>query len=89
MYVETGVPFLLDESDTLLAYEERAKAETLRSDDLLLSCLTSVTPLTSMTSLTSLTHVQQLEVIYSKCGSVIKILSEDVRPYSRILQKTH
>ncbi|XP_077096319.1 putative E3 ubiquitin-protein ligase UBR7 [Siphateles boraxobius] len=55
MYVETGVPFLLDESDTLLAYEERAKAEALRSDNLLLSCLTSVTPLT---------HVQQLEVIY-------------------------
>ncbi|XP_048046331.1 putative E3 ubiquitin-protein ligase UBR7 isoform X1 [Megalobrama amblycephala] len=58
MYVESGVPFLLDESDTLLAYEEKAKTEALTSDDLLLSCLTS------LTSLTSLTHVQQLEVIY-------------------------
>lgn len=68
MYVESGVPFLLDESDTLLAYEEKAKTEALTSDDLLLSCLTS------LTSMTSLTHVQQLEVIYRKCGPV----SEDI-----------
>ncbi|KAF4102638.1 putative E3 ubiquitin-protein ligase UBR7 isoform X2 [Onychostoma macrolepis] len=52
MYVKTGVPFLLDESDTLLAHEEKAKAEALRSEDLLLSCISS------------LNHVQQLEIIY-------------------------
>lgn len=52
MYVKTGVPFLLDESDTLLAYEERAKAEALRSEELLLSCISS------------LNHTQQLEIIY-------------------------
>ncbi|KAK2878246.1 hypothetical protein Q8A67_019037 [Cirrhinus molitorella] len=52
MYVKAGVPFLLDESDTLLAYEEKAKAEALTSEELLLSCLTS------------LNHVQQLEIIY-------------------------
>lgn len=52
MYVKTGVPFLLDESDTLLAHEEKAKAETLTSEDLLLSCISS------------LNHVQQLEIIH-------------------------
>ncbi|KAI2654805.1 hypothetical protein H4Q32_011597 [Labeo rohita] len=51
-YVKTGVPFLLDESDTLLAYEEKAKAEALTIEELLLSCLTS------------LNHVQQLDIIY-------------------------
>uniref|UniRef100_A0A671KT64 Putative E3 ubiquitin-protein ligase UBR7 n=1 Tax=Sinocyclocheilus anshuiensis TaxID=1608454 RepID=A0A671KT64_9TELE len=52
MYVKTGVPFLLDESDTLLAYEEKAKAEALTSEELLMSCITS------------LNHVQQLEIIH-------------------------
>ncbi|XP_043119492.1 putative E3 ubiquitin-protein ligase UBR7 [Puntigrus tetrazona] len=52
MYVKAGVPFLLDESDTLLAYEEKAKAETLSSEELLMSCITS------------LPHEQQLEIIY-------------------------
>ncbi|KAG9336572.1 hypothetical protein JZ751_002919 [Albula glossodonta] len=49
-YVEVGVPFLLDESDTVLAYENRAKAE-LETDAL-------------MSTLNRLDHVQQLEIIY-------------------------
>ncbi|XP_059375546.1 putative E3 ubiquitin-protein ligase UBR7 [Carassius carassius] len=52
MYVKTGVPFLLDKSDTLLAHEEKAKAEALTSEDLLLSCISS------------LNHMQQLEIIH-------------------------
>lgn len=52
LYVETGVSFLLDESDTLLAYEEKAKNEVLTCDNMLLSCISS------------LDHVQQLEMIY-------------------------
>ncbi|KAI1895412.1 hypothetical protein AGOR_G00106020 [Albula goreensis] len=49
-YVEMGVPFLLDESDTVLAYENRAKAE-LETDAL-------------MSALNRLDHVQRLEIIY-------------------------
>ncbi|KAI4892283.1 hypothetical protein NFI96_012000 [Prochilodus magdalenae] len=49
-YVEAGVQFLLDESDTVLAYEDRGKA--LLREDLLMSCLNS------------LDRVQQLEIIY-------------------------
>lgn len=55
MYVETGVPFLLDESDTLLAYEKKAKTEYVTCDDVLLSCISS------------LDHVQQLDIIYRTC----------------------
>lgn len=55
MYVETGVPFLLDESDTLLAYEKKAKTESVTCDDVLLSCISS------------LDHVQQLDIIYRTC----------------------
>ncbi|XP_062863560.1 putative E3 ubiquitin-protein ligase UBR7 [Trichomycterus rosablanca] len=51
-YVEAGVQFLLDESDTVLAYENRGKTEALLEGDLLMSCLSS------------LDHVQQLEIIY-------------------------
>ncbi|KAJ8341375.1 hypothetical protein SKAU_G00336660 [Synaphobranchus kaupii] len=50
-YVEAGVPFLLDESDTVLAYENRGKADQ-EEDDLLMSALNR------------LDHVQQLEIIY-------------------------
>ncbi|XP_017546355.1 putative E3 ubiquitin-protein ligase UBR7 isoform X1 [Pygocentrus nattereri] len=50
VYVEAGVQFLLDESDTVLAYENRGKA--LLREDLLMSCLNS------------LDRVQQLEIIY-------------------------
>ncbi|XP_066523403.1 putative E3 ubiquitin-protein ligase UBR7 isoform X2 [Hoplias malabaricus] len=50
VYVETGAPFLLDESDTVLAYENRGRA--LLTEDLLMSCLNS------------LNRVQQLEIIY-------------------------
>ncbi|KAF7704602.1 putative E3 ubiquitin-protein ligase UBR7 [Silurus meridionalis] len=49
-YVEAGVQFLMDESDTLLAYEN--KGEALLKEDLLMSCLGS------------LDRVQQLEIIY-------------------------
>ncbi|XP_072545293.1 putative E3 ubiquitin-protein ligase UBR7 isoform X2 [Salminus brasiliensis] len=49
-YVEAGVQFLLDESDTVLAYENKGK-ELLR-EDLLMSCFSS------------LDRVQQLEIIY-------------------------
>ncbi|XP_027028648.1 putative E3 ubiquitin-protein ligase UBR7 [Tachysurus fulvidraco] len=49
-YVEAGVQFLMDESDTVLAYENQGEA--LLEEDLLRSCLRS------------LDHVQQLEVIY-------------------------
>ncbi|KAJ8399188.1 hypothetical protein AAFF_G00415670 [Aldrovandia affinis] len=52
-YVEAGVPFLLDESDTVLAYENRGKAqEEEGGDDLVMSALNR------------LDHVQQLEIIY-------------------------
>ncbi|KAJ8288921.1 hypothetical protein COCON_G00015800 [Conger conger] len=50
-YVGAGVPFLLDESDTVLAYENRGKAQE-EEEDLLRSALNR------------LDHVQQLEVIY-------------------------
>ncbi|KAM9466027.1 putative E3 ubiquitin-protein ligase UBR7 [Clarias gariepinus] len=49
-YVEAGVQFLMDESDTMLAYEN--KGEVLLEEDLLMSCLGS------------LDRVQQLEIIY-------------------------
>ncbi|XP_056623632.1 putative E3 ubiquitin-protein ligase UBR7 isoform X4 [Triplophysa dalaica] len=52
LYVETGVPFLLDESDTLLAYEKKAETESVMCDDVLLSCISS------------LDHTQQLDIIY-------------------------
>ncbi|XP_056333693.1 putative E3 ubiquitin-protein ligase UBR7 isoform X5 [Danio aesculapii] len=52
MYVASGVQFLLDESDTLLAYEDRAKTEALRSGGGVLSCLST------------LTHQQQLDTLY-------------------------
>ncbi|XP_048829833.1 putative E3 ubiquitin-protein ligase UBR7 [Brienomyrus brachyistius] len=50
-YVATGLPFLLDESDTVLAYENRGRLERGACDPLL-------------TALNALNHVQQLEVIY-------------------------
>ncbi|KAG7466300.1 hypothetical protein MATL_G00163380 [Megalops atlanticus] len=50
-YVEAGVPFLLDESDTILAHENRGRAEHEGSD-----------PLISV--LNKLDRVQQLEIIY-------------------------
>ncbi|XP_064181283.1 putative E3 ubiquitin-protein ligase UBR7 [Anguilla rostrata] len=50
-YVAAGVPFLLDESDTVLAYENRGKAQQ-EEEDLLMSALNR------------LDHVQQLEIIY-------------------------
>lgn len=50
--MEAGVHFLMDESDTVLAYEN--KGETLLEEDLLMSCLSS------------LDRVQQLEIIYRK-----------------------
>ncbi|MCJ8736688.1 hypothetical protein PDJAM_G00015400 [Pangasius djambal] len=50
LYVEAGVQFLMDESDTVLAYEN--KGEALLEEDLLMSCLSS------------LDRVQQLEIIY-------------------------
>uniref|UniRef100_W5L590 Ubiquitin protein ligase E3 component n-recognin 7 n=1 Tax=Astyanax mexicanus TaxID=7994 RepID=W5L590_ASTMX len=49
-YVEAGVQFLLDESDTVLAYENKGKS--LLREDLLTSCFSS------------LDRVQQLEIIY-------------------------
>lgn len=52
MYVASGVQFLLDESDTVLAYEDRAKTEALRSGGGVLSCLNT------------LTHQQQLDTLY-------------------------
>lgn len=53
-YVEAGVPFLLDESDTVLAYESRGTtADPLQGlDDLLMSSLSTVD------------RVMQLELIY-------------------------
>ncbi|XP_028826745.1 putative E3 ubiquitin-protein ligase UBR7 [Denticeps clupeoides] len=52
VYVNTGVQFLLDQSDTLLAYERRGLLEQGCPDQLLMSCLRT------------LSHVQQLEIIY-------------------------
>ncbi|TSM77361.1 Protein mlo2 [Bagarius yarrelli] len=49
-YVEAGVQFLMDESDTVLAYENQGEA--LLEENLLMSCLSS------------LDRVQQLEIIY-------------------------
>lgn len=54
-YVANGVPFLLDESDTVLAYENRGRLERGACDPLL-------------TALNALNHVQQLEVIYGEAG---------------------
>ena len=50
-YVQSEVPFLLDESDTVLAYENSGRARPL-GEDLLMSFLSSMD------------HVQQLEMIY-------------------------
>ncbi|KPP78567.1 putative E3 ubiquitin-protein ligase UBR7 [Scleropages formosus] len=50
-YVAAGVPFLLDESDTVLAYENRGRAAHEGCDPL-------------MSALNMLDHVQQLEIIY-------------------------
>ncbi|XP_062325273.1 putative E3 ubiquitin-protein ligase UBR7 [Osmerus eperlanus] len=50
-YVQAGVQFLLDETDTLLAYENKGRTEPF-GEDLLTSCLSS------------LDHIQQLEMIY-------------------------
>ncbi|KAJ8290367.1 hypothetical protein GJAV_G00011950 [Gymnothorax javanicus] len=50
-YVAAGVPFLLDESDTMLAYENRGKAQEAEQD-----LLTA--------ALSRLDHVQLLEIIY-------------------------
>ncbi|MBN3312650.1 UBR7 ligase, partial [Atractosteus spatula] len=55
VYVEAGVPFLLDESDTVLAYEKKGKTEQE-------SGLETRDPL--MTALSSMGRVQQLELIY-------------------------
>ncbi|XP_030637412.1 putative E3 ubiquitin-protein ligase UBR7 [Chanos chanos] len=51
-YVKAGVEFLLDETDTLLAYENKGKSQTWTGEELLMSCLSS------------LDRVQQLEIIY-------------------------
>uniref|UniRef100_A0A4W5RS39 Ubiquitin protein ligase E3 component n-recognin 7 n=1 Tax=Hucho hucho TaxID=62062 RepID=A0A4W5RS39_9TELE len=53
-YVDAGVQFLLDESDTVLAYENRGTIEqgTASLDSLLMS------------SLSTLDRVQQLEIVY-------------------------
>ncbi|XP_056447108.1 putative E3 ubiquitin-protein ligase UBR7 [Gadus chalcogrammus] len=50
-YVKAEVQFLLDESDTVLAYENSGRAQPLGEDRL-------------MSFLSSLDHVQQLEMIY-------------------------
>ncbi|XP_029900516.1 putative E3 ubiquitin-protein ligase UBR7 [Myripristis murdjan] len=50
-YVDVGVQFLLDESDTVLAYENRGRTEPFGQDPL-------------MSFLSSMDHVQQLEMIY-------------------------
>ncbi|XP_006632634.1 putative E3 ubiquitin-protein ligase UBR7 [Lepisosteus oculatus] len=55
VYTEAGVPFLLDESDTVLAYEKKGKTEQESS-------LETRDPL--MTALSSMGRVQQLELIY-------------------------
>ncbi|KAJ7990746.1 hypothetical protein DPEC_G00290110 [Dallia pectoralis] len=54
VYVEAGVQFLLDESDTVLAYENRGSMEhgSAEFDSLLMS------------GLSNLGHVQQLEIVY-------------------------
>ncbi|XP_026867426.2 putative E3 ubiquitin-protein ligase UBR7 isoform X1 [Electrophorus electricus] len=52
VYVEAGVQFLLDETDTVLAYENKGRTRALLGEDLLLTCLSS------------LDRVQQLELIY-------------------------
>jgi hypothetical protein len=51
--VKAEVQFLLDESDTVLAYENSGRAQPLGEDRL-------------MSFLSSLDHVQQLEMIYRK-----------------------
>ncbi|KAG7277307.1 hypothetical protein CRUP_005841 [Coryphaenoides rupestris] len=50
-YVKSEVPFLLDESDTVLAYENRGRTQPFGQDPL-------------MAFLGSVDHVQQLEMIY-------------------------
>lgn len=50
--MEAGVQFLMDESDTVLAYENTGEA--LLEEDLLTSCFSS------------LDRVQQLELVYRK-----------------------
>ncbi|TNM95441.1 hypothetical protein fugu_016524 [Takifugu bimaculatus] len=50
-YVNSGVPFLMDQSDTVLAYEQRGVDELLGQH-----------PLMALTD--SMDHVQQLEAIY-------------------------
>ncbi|XP_076833963.1 putative E3 ubiquitin-protein ligase UBR7 isoform X2 [Brachyhypopomus gauderio] len=52
VYVQADVQFLLDESDTVLAYENKGRTQVLMGKDLLLNCLSS------------LDRVQQLEIIY-------------------------
>lgn len=53
-YVAAEVQFLMDESDTMLSYENKGRAEPFGQHPLML--LTS-----------SLDRVQQLEVIYGEC----------------------
>ncbi|XP_034050934.1 putative E3 ubiquitin-protein ligase UBR7 [Thalassophryne amazonica] len=50
-YVEAGVQFLMDQSDTVLAYENQGMEEPFGEDPL-------------MSLLSSMDHVQQLEIIY-------------------------
>ncbi|KAL4641849.1 putative E3 ubiquitin-protein ligase UBR7 [Arapaima gigas] len=56
MYVEAGVPFLLDDSDTVLAYENKGKKTELERGS------QGRDPL--MSALNTLNRVQQLEIIY-------------------------
>lgn len=60
-YVDAGVQFLLDESDTVLAYENRGTVEQgpASLDSLLMS------------SLSTLDRVQQLEIVYRKDGDCL------------------
>lgn len=53
--MDVGVQFLLDESDTVLAYENRGRTEPFGQDPL-------------MSFLSSMDHVQQLEMIYREDG---------------------
>lgn len=54
-YVNSEVPFLMDQSDTVLAYEQRGVDELLGQH-----------PLMALTD--SMDRVQQLEAIYGECG---------------------
>jgi len=54
-YVAADVQFLMDQSDTILAYEKKGLVEPFGQH-----------PLMALTS--SMDRVQQLEVIYGECG---------------------